>query len=1579
MPTLLSSLHAAEHSMIALLPLWAMCDRWDIGGLSTNIHQDTGAPTVFIYDGHPGGVGIAERGFDQFEGWVADTVPHARGLPLRARLPVVRPEPEVRQPQRVARQGRRADAARSACRNRASPFVVESNPTRGGRTCSTCCCSTTIRPTGRTSARSEMATVYEEYMRGHATSRDEAQRRQLQPAPRRRRRVRVKDGETLVTDGPFAETKETLGGYYLVEADSIDEALEARRADPVRARSAARSRSARSWRCSDAVHAAHLRRRGGLGRATRRRARGALRGVRRARATTCARRASSLAGEELQPVATATTVQVRNGETLVTDGPFAETKEALGGFYLIEAESLDEAIEWAARIPSARDGHDRDPAGRRPLGDRRIDDLARAYRDERARCIAILGRVLGDLDLAEDAVQDAFVMAAERWPRDGTPANPGAWIVATARNRAIDRIRREQTLARKTELLARARAAARRRGGRDSRRAARADLRLLPPGARRRRAGRADAEPRRRPDDAGDRARVPRPRADARAAARAREAEDPRRRHPAPRAAGAPPAGAAAHGARGDLPRLQRGLRAAGAAGALRRGDPARAAARDADAGRGRGARPPRALLLQDARRDARVSPTAGSCCSTTRTARSGTRPRSRRAAPRSSARSRCGCPARTSCRRRSPPLHAEAETRLAADRAPLRPPRASSTPSPVVELNRAVAVAMADGPEEGLALDRRDRAASTTTTSARGAGRPAAPARTHRRGARRVRARARARAERGRARLPAGAPARYAERRVARCVEAQRRHARSSAAASPAPTSRACSASAARRSSATRTSCSTRRSCPRRRPGRSSRAHASCRCASCARTPSCCSATLTAVDLEARDGDGRDRRRRRRPSRWSELVLALGAVPRVAPDPGPRRARALVQVARRRDPPAQPRAARARGRGRGDRRRGARRAQLTFVFVGAGYAGVEALAELSDLVDDALRYYPRLRDVPRALGARRRGAEDPAGDPAAARRVRGARARASAASRSTSARRSSRSTADEAVLGDGTRIPTHTLVWTAGVRAEPAAARARAAARRARPRRGRRVPARARRTSTSGRSATARACRTRAAPTPDPPTCQHALRQARRLAKNLAAATRSRTATGCSARSRRSAATRASPTCSACASAASPAGSSRGSYHLYQLPLALAEAPRRRRLDGRRCSSGATSPSSGRSGIPKGLAADGPSASALQRLVDALPRRQHAREEVAVLADALEHDVHRERRRIERSRSPRPSEAASTPARPAAAAPSTPTRSSCPRRSGSSRSARRAASPSTTRSSRARDACARSRRRRSPRTRACRRTCSGARPARARACRPRSTSSRTTTSPSASSACLDEQRDLHRLLEADVGRRIEVEEHEVGAVGLVDARVPRVHVDAAHVHHPEQRVLVVHDRRLDPLLASRGDSRVETCTRNARDPLRHVRRRVLLEERLAVRAVGIAAHRERPVAQVRHEHRRDRAVVVDQVALRDPLVGPEDLVEVRELDAALGSARPGSSRCTSRAGLSSRSPWNDGARRCPSCVHSANSTSQTSFGSTHTTSPLRTFGIFGTTANGDVVASQRLELREQLVDRRAR
>ncbi len=86
-PALLGTLHAAEHALISLLPLWAMCDRWDIGGLSTNVHPETGRPTVFIYDGHPGGIGIAERGFEQFEGWVADTAALLRGCPCASGCP----------------------------------------------------------------------------------------------------------------------------------------------------------------------------------------------------------------------------------------------------------------------------------------------------------------------------------------------------------------------------------------------------------------------------------------------------------------------------------------------------------------------------------------------------------------------------------------------------------------------------------------------------------------------------------------------------------------------------------------------------------------------------------------------------------------------------------------------------------------------------------------------------------------------------------------------------------------------------------------------------------------------------------------------------------------------------------------------------------------------------------------------------------------------------------------------------------------------------------------------------------------------------------------------------------------------------------------------------------------------------------------------------------------------------------------------------------------------------------------------------------------------------------------------------
>ena len=71
-------------------------------------------------------------------------------------------------------------------------------------------------------------------------------------------------------------------------------------------------------------------------------------------------------------------------------------------------------------------------------------EIARIFREEYGRCVATLIRIFGDIDLAEDAVQEAFAIALRAWPNDGTPPNPGGWITTTARNRAIDRLRREE-------------------------------------------------------------------------------------------------------------------------------------------------------------------------------------------------------------------------------------------------------------------------------------------------------------------------------------------------------------------------------------------------------------------------------------------------------------------------------------------------------------------------------------------------------------------------------------------------------------------------------------------------------------------------------------------------------------------------------------------------------------------------------------------------------------------------------------------------------------------------------------------------------------------------------------------------------------------------------------------------------------------------------------------------------------------------------------------------------------------------------------------------------------------------------
>jgi NADH dehydrogenase len=233
----------------------------------------------------------------------------------------------------------------------------------------------------------------------------------------------------------------------------------------------------------------------------------------------------------------------------------------------------------------------------------------------------------------------------------------------------------------------------------------------------------------------------------------------------------------------------------------------------------------------------------------------------------------------------------------------------------------------------------------------------------------------------------------------------------------------------------------------------------------------------------------------------WQQLVLALGAIPRVLPIPGlaehglsfkslPDAINLRNHVLRQLE---------AADAAADDT---VRRAHLSFVFVGAGYAGVEALAELSDLVADAMRYYPRLREVPRRWvivdAAPKILPEIPPrlGEYAARELAeRGVEIRVGTTLQSVGE--------DEAVLGDGTRIATHTLVWTAGVRANPILRdfglplddRQRVEVDEFLRVRGSR--------NVWALGDCARVPNTKAE-APDPPTCQHALRQARRLAKNL-------------------------------------------------------------------------------------------------------------------------------------------------------------------------------------------------------------------------------------------------------------------------------------------------------------------------------------------------------------------------------------------------------------------------------------------------------------------------------------------
>jgi hypothetical protein len=181
--------------------------------------------------------------------------------------------------------------------------------------------------------------------------------------------VRVRDGRTLVTDGPFAETTEQLGGYYLLELADLDEAIAVAARLPPAAKGTAEIRPLVALEglppdrplpsasggprtpflllCYDDEAAWEAAGPEALARA-------------RAEAAALARRLSDegryLSASPLHPAATATCVRLRLGRLVITDGPFSETHAALGGYYLILAEDRDTAIDLAAQHPGARVG-----------------------------------------------------------------------------------------------------------------------------------------------------------------------------------------------------------------------------------------------------------------------------------------------------------------------------------------------------------------------------------------------------------------------------------------------------------------------------------------------------------------------------------------------------------------------------------------------------------------------------------------------------------------------------------------------------------------------------------------------------------------------------------------------------------------------------------------------------------------------------------------------------------------------------------------------------------------------------------------------------------------------------------------------------------------------------------------------------------------------------------------------------------------------------------------------------------------------------------------------------------------------
>src|SRR5919109_919848 len=159
-----------------------------------------------------------------------------------------------------------------------------------------------------------------------------------------------------------------------------------------------------------------------------------------------------LAGEGLQPSSKGARVRFSGERRTVIDGPFAETKELIAGFWLWQVNSKEEAIEWVKRCPNPT-GAEGEIEIRQVFED---EEFAEAVGQEAAdreaalrKAIAGLARMVRDVGLAEELAQDALVAALEQWPSEGVPRNPGAWLMAIGKRRAIDRLRREERLERK--------------------------------------------------------------------------------------------------------------------------------------------------------------------------------------------------------------------------------------------------------------------------------------------------------------------------------------------------------------------------------------------------------------------------------------------------------------------------------------------------------------------------------------------------------------------------------------------------------------------------------------------------------------------------------------------------------------------------------------------------------------------------------------------------------------------------------------------------------------------------------------------------------------------------------------------------------------------------------------------------------------------------------------------------------------------------------------------------------------------------------------------------------------------------